>query len=510
MTVAITPQDLGLPFADWRPGQLTTARAIVASRKRFIVLSLPTGVGKSAIYLAAARLMQQPSAVLTATKGLQDQLVRDYAGDETDQLLVDIRGMANYPCQLLKRDATCADGPCLMGERCQFREHGCDYYDQLRYARAHDAIVTNYAYWIMSHEYSNGLGQRGLLICDEAHEIRDWLINVFTVRLSAADVTEYARATGLPAPRTTVWSAWSEWAAQCVSLLQSAADPELPAYQRIAVLSAVDHTWHIEKTKGGWLFGPTTVQRLAHKLWLKTPRVVLASATITRHALAMLGIHEGDYDWIECEHPFPVENRPVLYRPIAKVSRNTTEYQMMALVSRVDTIIEDRIKLGRSGIVHTASYQRAAQVLQHSRYSDCMITHTSSRELPAAIAKFRTAKSPVVLVSPSVMTGVDFPGDLARWHVMLKLPFPNLADAHFAAQLKREPRLSDHCAATALVQAYGRAVRGPDDWAEFIVVDGNGQWFMMTDYAKRQFPRWFTAAVRDCSRGVLPLMKEPV
>ena len=70
------PSALGLPerFSDWRPGQEDAALRAVESTKRFVVLALPTGSGKSLAYLAAAQLSGERTAFLTSTKGLQNQL----------------------------------------------------------------------------------------------------------------------------------------------------------------------------------------------------------------------------------------------------------------------------------------------------------------------------------------------------------------------------------------------------------------------------------------------------
>src|SRR5580693_5574525 len=90
------PSALGLParFESWRPGQEDAALRAVESPKRFVVLCMPCGTGKSLAYLAAAMLSGERTAFLTSTRGLQSQLKTDFS----ESGLWDIRGQNNYPC----------------------------------------------------------------------------------------------------------------------------------------------------------------------------------------------------------------------------------------------------------------------------------------------------------------------------------------------------------------------------------------------------------------------------
>src|SRR5882762_5033440 len=149
-----SPNLVGMPdkFSRWRPGQAEAVLRALDSPKRFVVLGMPTGFGKSLVYLAAGHLGGDPTIFLTSTKGLQNQLTEDFGPSG----LVDIRGMSNYPCkeandgQLFGRDkpVRCDEGPCLAGWKCGLAEDGCDYFDAQRAARASPLTVTNYAYWL--------------------------------------------------------------------------------------------------------------------------------------------------------------------------------------------------------------------------------------------------------------------------------------------------------------------------------------------------------------------------
>jgi len=172
-----SPVCFGIPqkFADWRGIQAQAISASLASQKRFVFQSAPTGTGKSLMYVAEALMTGQRTVILTSTKGLQSQLV----GDFQESGLVDIRGMGNYPCKAaedfgLTAGATshaisCEEGPCRSGLKCSLKDFGCSYYDAYRVAQGAGLVVTNYAYWMTINKYGEGLGHFDLLVMDEGH-----------------------------------------------------------------------------------------------------------------------------------------------------------------------------------------------------------------------------------------------------------------------------------------------------------------------------------------------------
>ena len=69
------PPLLGLPdkFPVWRPMQPEAVVRALDSPKRFVVMAMPTGFGKSLAYMAAATL-DAPTAILTSTPTESDSL----------------------------------------------------------------------------------------------------------------------------------------------------------------------------------------------------------------------------------------------------------------------------------------------------------------------------------------------------------------------------------------------------------------------------------------------------
>ena len=69
--------------------------------------------------------------------------------------------------------------------------------------------------------------------------------------------------------------------------------------------------------------------------------------------------------------------------------------------------------------------------------------------------------------------GLDLVGDLARWQVICKLPYPYLGDPQVAARRAEEPGWYEWRTCFTLVQAYGRAVRSEEDHAVTYLLDAD-------------------------------------
>jgi Rad3-related DNA helicase len=123
-----------------------------------------------------------------------------------------------------------------------------------------------------------------------------------------------------------------------------------------------------------------------------------------------------------------------------------------------------------------------------------MVTPAASRDLPGALATFRRLQGGALLLSPSIMTGHDFPYRDAEYQILAKVPFPDTRSPIMQARLAVDSTLRQTVALKALMQAAGRIVRAVDDAGETFIVDGHACWFLRR--VRRELPRWFVAAIR--------------
>jgi Rad3-related DNA helicase len=121
------------------------------------------------------------------------------------------------------------------------------------------------------------------------------------------------------------------------------------------------------------------------------------------------------------------------------------------------------------GIIHTSNYElskwtkdaiKDKRLLFHDSFNreDTLNTHLSSQ-------------NPTVLVSPSMINGIDLKDDFSRFQVILKVPFPNLMSTKIKKRLETNSKWYNWKALTDLLQAYGRSIRNDEDWAETYILD---------------------------------------
>jgi len=274
---------------------------------------------------------------------------------------------------------------------------------------------------------------------------------------------------------------------------------------KLKLLSGLDDQWIVQWTLNGCRFVPKWVSHHTDDLFhpAEVPKIVLMSAILSRRTLDYLGVPEEGRYWIEAESAFPPENTPIVHVDTARINYRTSDAETRVWVSRIDQIIQRR--LDRKGLIFTVSYERAKFLMSRSRFKDIMITH-STRDVVDAVDMFKNSSPPIILVSPSVTTGYDFPMPEGnpQYIVIGKIPYGDTSDPVMRARHEDDKEWSSYMAMEALVQSCGRATRGVDERAEVLITDDNIRWFM-----KRYgtfAPAWFRARYR----GSLTTVPDPL
>lgn len=540
MTILPPPNDLGAPdkFTAWREHQDHAVDDGVNSESRFLVQAMPTGSGKSLNYIMQAVLSGQRTCILTSTKGLQDQLVRDFKSTG----LVDIRGKGNYQCleadlyddNGIKQEITVDMGPCAFGKDCdrKWNKHKgadgffywtppnpdkepCPYYDMLHRIRTmpkeYLLVVTNFSMWMSINKFTEGMGEFDFLVLDEAHNAPQELSSFLGVELNSYETDVML---GVPLPQHTDVEQWKQWAEQQLvnvesklgNLFQDRTSDRsffgalkfgrrLKVLQnKLQALAISQGLWVVEFINKGRVAKFDVVWPFDYSekyLFCGVPKVMLTSATVRPKTCHLLGIPFDEISFKEYPHTFPKETRPVMYIPTVRLNYRSTENDLKIWVSRIDNII--RTRQDRKGIVHTVSYKRRNFLLSRSKYSDLMISH-DTKDRDKVIQQFKQSKEPLVLVSPSVTTGFDFPHTECEYQIIGKVPWPDTSTAVMRARAEQDNEYMAYIAMQELVQAAGRGIRAPDDQCEVFIVDDNFWWFIW--HNKDHAPQWFLETVR--------------
>lgn len=502
------PYAIGLPeqYEAWRPGQWELLTGIVESDALHHMLIAPTGFGKSLAYMGMAALNGGRTVILTATKALQDQLVRDFA----ESGLYDVRGRNAYECTLaqlqphlahmVRPNTTAAFAPCRWGFECPLKSaSGCPYFDRVRGARSATLVVTNYDFWLY-----NDIGEVDLLVMDEAHQAPDELADFLSFHLTK-DMRHYLAGRLPEGEDVQMWREWGRYMLEKVKAkLEGKGHPDMRLVELAGGLEKVTKLlargeWVIERfDDGGVNFDCVNPDAFGSMLWGKVGKTVMVSATCNQMTAQAIGL-QGVKVW-EAKSSFPVERRPVWVMDGAvQVNFRMVEGQKRMWAALIDRVLAARP--GLKGIVHTTSFERARYLQQYSSHSSRLLLN-DSRNTKEVVANFKAVKGPFVLVSPSLTTGWDFPYSQCGFQVIGKVPFPDLRTKAAKVKSERNKEWAGYMAAQQMVQSSGRGMRAEDDQCETFICDGNFGWWYRQN--KKYTPGWWQEAVQWCRAGVIP------
>jgi ATP-dependent DNA helicase DinG len=167
---------------------------------------------------------------------------------------------------------------------------------------------------------------------------------------------------------------------------------------------------------------------------------------------------------------------------------------MEGIAKAVDAIM-DRHALER-GVVHTTSYQQANYIIEHvSERNKARLVTTEGSMARSELLQTHGATGASVLISPSLYQGVDLKDDLARFQVIVKVPYSDLSDRRTQVKMQRDKGWYDLQTALRLVQTYGRSVRSETDHAVTYILDSNFPSFVSAH--RELFPNYFLEAMSE-------------
>ncbi len=453
---------------DFRVNQYETVEFVNESKKPITIIQAPTGFGKSLVGVVSGALFGQ-FTYLVSSKQLQDQLEKDFPEVEI------MKGRNNYACTLMP--GKMADA-CTHSKKmpCPFRKKMCPYDRKKKKVLKAKYRVLNYHYFLTEANYIGGFSGNQILICDEADLLESILTDFVNLQISGKLMREFK----IEPPKFKTAEAkegvknWKHWAEVQVAPklvdrmaeLEQHIDPwndentnskatkEQNRLKGILTkikmfIENVDETWIMEESfytnKGANTKGFKQLPALIFKpIWLTpqlsemyffkhTLKTVLMSATFPpiRVMTKLLGREFSAFDYPEFDNDkfgiptsFPIENRPIILRPVADMSFKTFNKELPILIDEIIQILEEH--KGQRGIIHSVSYKLNRHIMNIGQQR--LMTHDSTNR-NQVIENFKNAfREDTVLVSPSIQRGVDLPGKECEFVIHAKVPYKSLAD----------------------------------------------------------------------------------
>ncbi len=500
----------------------------INKNKRFVIIEAGTGVGKSAIGITIGRYLnsldRSGTYYLTTQKILQAQYMKDFKSTG----LLSLKSSTNYRCKYYKQK-TCAQARRelkVSGDKrfkmCCMTE--CHYIkDKSAFIDGDDGI-TNFPYFMAETNYAGNLKKRGLLVIDECHNVELQLGSFVEVTIS-----EYFAASVLKikVPQMTTQYQVYKWVEQIYFPkliaakkhfenqieklgLKSKMKDFLKISQRYEMLDK--HACKVERfmrvyKKDNWVMNETSTDVQNTRKWEFKPidigpfsepnlfnrgsRVLLMSATImNKDAFCeVLGIPKEQCSFITIPSPFPVENRPIIVSPIAKMGMKDIDKGLPKIAAAVREILNQHKK--EKGIIHCHSYKVANYIKKNLKSRRLLIHDSSDRD--KVLAKHISDSRPTVLLSPSMSEGVDLKGDSSRFQIICKIPYPYLGDKLVKKRMNKWKWWYPLQTAKVIVQSVGRSIRTTDDHAVTYILDAGWNYFFIKN--KEIFPDDFKRCV---------------
>ena len=409
--------------------------------------------------------------------------------------------------------------------------HHCPYWAQLQ--KTHDAPISlfNFSSFLFQQRIGR-FGKRALMIVDEAHNTESQLMNFVTLELSEWTLS----LVGVRIDREIRTKAeFLDWLAETdlVAIIarklkdlgddseSDSDDADLSAAELDALKELdgklANFMAFLEKTE--WILevvryndkrsGDERRKIVARPLYAKdfaedllfrhADRLVFMSATILDVEVwaRNLGLSMDEVELIQTPCDFPVENRPIYkdycgnfgfkYFSKEQNPKDPTEPKFVRKVSEILSRHE-----GQRGIIHCHSFN-LSKILYQGVDTDRFLfqEHFDSKEEMLAEHGRRTDS---VIVAPAMHEGLDLKGDLSRFQVIAKMPWPNMNDRVIKQRMDRDSQWYAWLCALKIVQSYGRSVRSRDDWATTYLLDAGFESFIWR--SSKMLPGWFHEALR--------------
>ncbi|MGI0006873.1 MAG: helicase C-terminal domain-containing protein [Nitrosotalea sp.] len=500
----------------------------IKSGYKTIILSAPTGVGKSLIAATLARYFGS-SFVVTASKQLQDQYSKDL------KFLMPVKGKSNFAClklmeqesieksdtrNAIQRGLTCEKGLCeettmkngkKVKEICQFKpklgepqditKELCHYYEQKYRALTSPHSIWNYAAYFQLMRFNRKAYEeyvkKPIAIFDEAHKVEDQIIQFIGVDIYNAYFTEcgidakkFDNLGDIDTIAKLLEGLAKSYAKQILDLQESRAFMLNPDYATLAKLESryekMSNSYvEINSNKDNFVvndpfndergnFRSVSIKPLDISKYVKAffdiENQVFMSATIDKDSFCEnTGLDPSKVGFVDTPRsPFPPDKRRINFLNTRKLSYSSSRDDELAVIKKIDEIMSQHGT--ERGLILTSSEKKCFDIknnLSEKNRLRIRVCHSRNENgmTQDEVLQEHSFDEDGVLLSSSLWEGVDLKDDLSRFQIIAKVPYPNLSEKRTKNKMQKFPLWYKSQTLTKLLQGFGRSIRSEEDWA---------------------------------------------
>ena len=507
----------------------------INSGTKVVLLSAPTGIGKSLIAASVAYYFGS-SFVVTASKHLQDQYSKDMPWFKPN------KGMPNFACYkmmekhgidltetdfAIQNKWTCDMGPCTVTveenqervkKTCKYKPKLTDVAegkvkqdDCLYYLQKYQSLISSHSIWnyasyfqmmkYQKEKYAEYLNKK-VAVFDEAHRIEDQIIqfvgiDIYERNLNECkiDVENY-NLQDIDDVMKLSDGLSESYARQISELEDSSAFAQNPDYEVVQTLENkykkyAEARSEIYSNKQNFIlnkpyydeggkFRSLSIKPLDISKYVSTffdhPVQIFMSATIDKESFCEnTGFDPETVEIVDTQvSPFPIENRKVEFTDVKRLSYSSTRNDEQQVIEKIDEIMT---KYGdKKGLVLTSSKSRCFEILENLSEKNkkrIRICHSfnTNGKTQDQVVQEHADSTNGVLLSSSLWEGVDLKEELSRFQIIAKAPYPMLSETRTKIKMEKYPLWYKAQAIMKLLQGFGRSIRDYGDWADTYVLD---------------------------------------
>lgn len=514
--------------------------AAFSQNNKFCIISAPTGSGKSFVSATLANASKEPSkafcdlinsynaykqdfcgnyqyeyeckeeppfgsCTLTITKSLQDQYKQLF--NEYNVL----KGKSNYTCNL-DNTSTVDTAPCLLASKIKENccsNNKCSYYSARNSALLGKHSALNYKMFL---HLPGHVKRKNYIICDEASELENELVKMFSLQIDISKLQKLGISVKRPVSlyhepiKNWIYNLSLNVGDYIEKLIKKTAGDHIMSLSDKNKISFLRNIfWQInqcveEWTQCEWIIDtptkdvisivPLKVNTLSRHIFDYADKIILMSATIVdpKKFAASLGVDR--FEYIEVDSSFNPDQSPIYVSQNNCLNYSNKHTVLPKIAKQIVELCESY--KNDKGIIHTHSLE-ITQFLQKYLKGKRFLFRSEVKTNDDILEKHYTSTDPTVLVSPSLTHGIDLKDELARFCIIVKLPYLPLGNKRIKKLFDIDKEWYENQMLNVLIQMCGRSTRSNKDYSNTYILDGTC--FKVLPKAKSKLPKFFFSRI---------------
>lgn len=511
------------PFETFRKGQEQSINAILNAFDndyKYVILDAGTGSGKSAVARTVIDYLNINNGfnayLLSSTKMLQNQYYDESVLFNKFNIGYQIgKGRGNFHCKW--NNNNCDEGECKITTDTQFRcKYGlhdadewdigclsgvCPYWEQKKDAIYSDVCILNYD--VLLSDFPHHYKFRKLMVCDEAHNLDTKIMNRISITLSEVKLGTYGvflKNEDFYEKNTTI-SYWLGRLNQIKNnLVKNHAEGcyEENNHKTLFTTNQLNDINHlidkidarlneIEDNPDQW-FVDIIDDRIGKRITIKPIDIhqyakpylldksefhlLMSGSIVDYHNFAKyLGLTDDEVYYVQQESSFDmVNNNPLIPKYCGKLTYKEKMNTLPKAYDVIDKIIANHMY--EKGIIHCNSREFANKIFQNCYDYGRFISYENSFEKEEAIKTLKESDDGII-VAYSLEEGLNLPNDDIRFQILLKCPYPSLADKQIKARQRADYTWYLLETLRKFIQTVGRGMRNEDDYCTNYLIDSS-------------------------------------